>query len=282
MFVDSGGIAIAASRIGEDSRRGPVILAHGGGQTKRTWRKTMHMLEQQGFCSIAIDMRGHGESEWAPPDQYRFADFGKDILAVCDTLDERPHVIGASLGGLAALVAEGALRPGSFASLTLVDVTPEMAPDGVSRIVGFMSAHIESGFTSLEEAAEAIGNYLPNRPKRGASEGLKSYLRLGPDNRYRWHWDPGFLSRINDRREHDYALAKAAAGNLSLPVHLVRGGASDLISLEAAERFINFVSGAHFTDVSGAGHMVVGDDNDVFSRAIIDFLEVQDKLREAV
>ena len=77
-------------------------------------------------------------------------------------------------------------------------------------------------------------------------------------------------------------VAKAAAGNLSLPVHLVRGGASDLISLEAAERFINFVSGAHFTDVSGAGHMVVGDDNDVFSRAIIDFLEVQDKLREAV
>src|SRR3546814_12900959 len=67
-------------------------------------------------------------------------------------LDQRPHVIGASLGGLAALVAEGAVRPGSFASLTLVDVAPEMDPEGVSRIVGFMNAHVERGFASYDEA----------------------------------------------------------------------------------------------------------------------------------
>src|SRR3546814_4885925 len=85
----------------------------------------MQQLAQHGYRSLAIDMRGHGESDWAAPDQYRFADFGKDILAVCDRLDQRPHVIGASLGGLAALVAEGAVRPGSFASLTLVDRSEE-------------------------------------------------------------------------------------------------------------------------------------------------------------
>src|SRR3546814_2174009 len=114
-------------------------------------------------------MRGHGGSDWAAPDQYRFADVGNDILAVCDRLDQRPHVIGASLGGLAALVAEGAVRPGSFASLTLVDVAPEMDPEGVSRIVGFMNAHVERGFASYDEAAEAIADYMPNREKRGAS-----------------------------------------------------------------------------------------------------------------
>src|SRR3546814_7030853 len=75
-------------------------------------------------------------------------------------------------------VAEGAVRPGSFASLTLVDVAPEMDPEGVSRIVGFMNAHVERGFASYDEAAEAIADYMPNREKRGASEGLKSYLRL--------------------------------------------------------------------------------------------------------
>src|SRR3546814_1624506 len=87
-----------------------LFRSHGGGQTRRTWRKTMQQLAQHGYRSLAIDMRGHGESDWAAPDQYRFADFGKDILAVCDRLDQRPHVIGASLGGLAALVAEGAVR----------------------------------------------------------------------------------------------------------------------------------------------------------------------------
>src|SRR3546814_13027528 len=115
-------------------------------------------------------MRGHGESDWAAPDQYRFADFGKDILAVCDRLDQRPHVIGASLGGLAALVAEGAVRPGSFASLTLGDVAPEREPEGVSRIVGFMNAHAERGFASYDEAAEAIAAYMPTPEQRGARE----------------------------------------------------------------------------------------------------------------
>src|SRR3546814_1868626 len=100
-------------------------------------------------------MRGHGESDWAAPDQYRFADFGKDILAVCDRLDQRPHVIGASLGGLAALVAEGAVRPGSFASLTLVDVAPEMDPEGVSRIVGRSEEHT-SELQSLMRISYAV------------------------------------------------------------------------------------------------------------------------------
>ncbi|AJA11735.1 alpha/beta hydrolase fold family hydrolase (plasmid) [Sphingopyxis fribergensis] len=274
-FDGSGGISIAASLVGDGLGRPPVLLAHGGGQTRRTWRKTMQQLAQHGYRSLAIDMRGHGESDWAAPDQYRFADFGKDILAVCDRLDQRPHVIGASLGGLAALVAEGAVRPGSFASLTLVDVAPEMDPEGVSRIVGFMNAHVERGFASYDEAAEAIADYMPNREKRGASEGLKSYLRLDADQRYRWHWDPGFLNHMAARREQDYAQAQAAACALALPVHLVRGGSSDLISLEAAKRFVATVPGAQFTDVSGAGHMVVGDDNDVFSRAILEFLESQ-------
>ena len=106
-FDGSGGISIAASLVGDGHGRPSVLLAHGGGQTRRTWRKTMQQLAEHGYRSVAIDMRGHGESGWATPGRYRFADFGKDILAVCDKLNQRPHVIGASLGGLAALVAEG-------------------------------------------------------------------------------------------------------------------------------------------------------------------------------
>src|SRR3546814_11100027 len=118
----------------------------------------MQQLAQHGYRSLAIDMRGHGESDWAAPDQYRFADFGKDILAVCDRLDQRPHVIGASLGGLAALVAEGAARPCSFAPLPLVDVAPEMDPEGVSRIVGFMNASVERGSASYYQTPEGSTN----------------------------------------------------------------------------------------------------------------------------
>src|SRR3546814_17669389 len=109
---------------------------------------------------------------------------------------------------------------------------------------------------------------MPNREKRGASEGLKSYLRLDADQRYRWHWDPGFLNHMAARREQDYAQAQAAACALALPVHLVRGGSSDLISLEAAKRFVATVPGAQFNDVSCAGPLVVGDDTDDFTMAL--------------
>src|SRR3546814_21099988 len=78
-------------------------------------------------------------------------------------------MIGASLGGLAGIIAEGKCAPGSFGSLTLVDVTPQMEPSGVARVVGFMAAHARDGFASVEEAAQVIADYLPHRPSRKAS-----------------------------------------------------------------------------------------------------------------
>src|SRR3546814_8808852 len=93
-----------------------------------------------------------------------------------------------------------------------------MDPEGVSRIVGFMNAHVERGFASYDEAAEAIADYMPNREKRGASEGLKSYLRIDADQRYRWHWDPGFMNKMAASSEQDNAQAQGAASHLELPV----------------------------------------------------------------
>ena len=256
----------------------PVLLAHGGGQTKRAWRKTGEALAAAGFHAIAVDLRGHGNSDWASPDRYDVGHMAADLLAIADTLDQKPAMVGASLGGLSGLVAEGELRPGSFRSLTLVDVTPNMSPAGVDRIVGFMLRHMDEGFATLDEAAEAIGGYTENRERRGSSEGLSHYLRLGDDGRYRWHWDPAFLGNAKDRRDNnglqDDRLERAARA-LTLPVHLVRGAKSDLVTVEAARAFLDFVPHARFDDIAGAGHMVVGDKNDIFSAVVLDFLEGQ-------
>lgn len=270
-FTGAGGIRLAAS-LAASGDRPMVLLAHGGGQTRLTWRRTMAALDRAGFSSVAIDLRGHGESAWADEGLYRISDFAWDLLCVADAIGARPHLIGASLGGLAGIVAEGDLRPGSFASLTLIDVTPTMDPAGVSRIVGFMRAHAQAGFASREDAAAAIGDYLPHRRRRGPSEGLKKYLRHCEDGRYRWHWDPGFLSQMDVRQIFDHAQIQLAADNLPLPLHLVRGGASDLIKPEAADAFRRRLPHMTYTNVAGAGHMVVGDDNEIFSGAVIRFL----------
>src|SRR3546814_7116203 len=101
-------------------------------------------------------MRGHGESAWASDGAYDISDFAADLVEIAAATASKPALIGASLGGLAGIIAEGKCAPGSFGSLTLVDVTPQMEPSGVARVVGFMAAHARDGFASVEEAAQVI------------------------------------------------------------------------------------------------------------------------------
>ncbi|WP_133366032.1 alpha/beta fold hydrolase [Qipengyuania sediminis] len=256
----------------------PVLLAHGGGQTRRAWRKVAARLAGSGFRAISVDLRGHGESPWSPEGSYDISDFAADLVAAARSLDRRPALIGASLGGLAGLIGEGNLAPGTFASLTLVDITPQMEVDGVARVLGFMSQNAKVGFGSPGNAASAIAAYLPHRERRNSSKGLESYLRKAADGRFYWHWDPAFVENVTRRRSLPGALPTAstelaeAACSLSLPVHLVRGGASDLVSSKGAADFLSLVPHAQFTDIAGASHMVAGDNNDAFGDAILRFL----------
>lgn len=278
LLAGHAGHAIAALAAGPQSGM-PVLLTHGGGQTKRAWKRISARLAAQGWRAIALDLRGHGDSAWAQDGAYEVADFARDLVAIAGSFGRRPALIGASLGGLAGLMAEGSLAPGTFASLTLVDVAPHMEEEGVSRIVGFMAAHAREGFASPEEAAQVISEYLPHRPSRSASPGLAHYLRQKADGRYYWHWDPAFIESVMRRRAKGAGGSEAereelvgAAARLTLPVHLIRGGSSDLVSPESAARFRKLVPHADYSDIAEATHMVVGDQNDAFGDAILGFL----------
>ncbi len=278
MLAGYQGHPIAASIEGSEQAF-PVVLAHGGGQTRRAWKAISKLLASHGFRAIAIDMRGHGDSSWAKDGAYDLRDFASDLVAIGNASTRKPALIGASLGGLAGIIAEGELSPESFASLTLVDITPQMEPEGVARVVGFMAAHAREGFASPEEAAQVISQYLPHRQSRKASPGLQRYLRLGENGRYYWHWDPAFIEGVMQARITDVELIdrrratlSAAASQLRLPVHLIRGGSSDLVSPEAVAHFRSLVPHADYSDIAEATHMVVGDKNDAFGQAIVEFL----------
>lgn len=273
------GHLIAASIEGPEHGM-PVLLAHGGGQTRWAWKKITGLLAESGFQTIALDLRGHGDSAWADDGAYDIADFAGDLVAVASAADRKPALIGASLGGIAGITAEGELASGSFASLTLVDVTPQMEAGGVARVIGFMAAHAHNGFSSPDEAARAISEYLPHRPSRSASSGLARYLRQKEDGRYYWHWDPAFVDGVMRRQtqsgeDSDFGRGELseAARRLNLPVHLVRGGSSDLVSPEAVAHFRELVPHAEYSNIADATHMVVGDQNDVFGDAIVGFLK---------
>lgn len=271
-FKGFDGLTLRADTYGEPGRRS-VILAHGGGQTRFAWGNTARHLADEGWYSIAIDLRGHGESDWCPSGNYDLEAFAHDLHAVAEQCGDQPAAVGASLGGMAFMLAEGAIDSGTFSSITLVDITPSPNQEGSDRIVAFMRAHAEEGFETLEEAADVIAEFLPHRPRPKDLSGLAKNLRLHDDGRYRWHWDPSFVSSMPDSRHRtDREWLRDAARNLSLPVHLIRGRLSDLVREEEVEDFRTLVPHMAYSDISGAAHMVAGDRNDTFMTAVVEFL----------
>lgn len=267
-----------------DTAAAPVLLLHGGGQTRHSWDEAAARLAARGHVAYAVDQRGHGESDWIADGAYAFADYAADAVALARAVSEahgqRPILVGASLGGIAGLMAEGETAApaddGVLSALVLVDIVPRMDPAGVERIQGFMGARMVKGFASVEEAADAIAAYLPHRARPKSLDGLAKNLRRHADGRLRWHWDPRFIDgprTINTDRDTLLTRWEVATRRLRVPTLLIRGGRSELVNEADARAFLDLVPHARFADVSDAGHMVAGDRNDVFVDAVMTFLE---------
>jgi pimeloyl-ACP methyl ester carboxylesterase len=263
------GVTIAGDCWGDPS--GPlVVLQHGGGQTRHAWKSAGERLGAVGYHAVAFDARGHGDSDWAPDGLYTQDAMVADLVCVLAALgNERAVLVGASMGGGTSLVAIGEQHVDT-AALVLVDIAPHIEPEGVDRINSFMDQKPD-GFESLEEVAEAIANYQPQRVRPRQLDGLAKNVRLGPDGRYYWHWDPSTRQPEVDLAERSRRFQECAEG-LTLPILLVRGGLSDVLSEEGAQSFLSLCPHSEYVNVAGAAHMVAGDRNDIFADAVIDFL----------
>jgi pimeloyl-ACP methyl ester carboxylesterase len=275
-FRSADGLRLVATLRGD---RGPcVLLLHGGGQTRHSWRNAALALPEAGFRSLAIDQRGHGDSDWDPSGRYGFDDYGHDVAALAEQvatrLGSRPFAVGASLGGLASLLATGG--GAALSGLALVDVTPRLDPAGVAAIHAFMMSRARDGFATVAEAADAVAAYLPHRPRPRSLEGLRKNLRKRADGRHYWHWDPAFLEGPRPI-SHDAAgvqeRALEAARRLRLPTLLVRGRSSELVKEEHAREFLGLAPHAEYVDIADARHMVAGDSNTAFAGAVVGFLK---------
>lgn len=270
----AGGLRLSAEAAGDPAVQ-PVLLLHGGGQTRHAWSGTAQRLADAGYYAIAYDARGHGDSQWAPDGDYSADALVADLASVCGTLVAPPVLVGASMGGLTAMVALGESSPPIARALVLVDIAARLEAAGVERVLNFMGAHT-SGFATLDEAVDAVAAYNPHRPRPRGTEGLRKNLRKREDGRWYWHWDPRFLNHAT-RSQAGEALVQQerriqAAQNITAPTLLVRGGSSDVVSAQGARELQQMIPQAELFDVQDAGHMVAGDRNDVFSHAVIDFL----------
>ncbi|MBI2169782.1 MAG: alpha/beta hydrolase [Actinobacteria bacterium] len=250
----------------------PVLCLHGGGQTA-------YMYEELGaavggrYHVIAPDLPAHGDSDAVP-------DMDRHVIAatIPPLLDHfglaRPAFVGASLGGVVSITV-GAAHPERVAAVALIDIGHQLEEDGVLRIIEFLRAH--ESFGSLDEAAAAIREYLPQRtdvtPQR-----LTRNLRQREDGR--WVWKHGYGRALRDRgsitESNWQSLLEGVEGDareLACPVLLIRGARSDVLSDEGADAFVKLIPDARLATVDAAGHLAVGDNPRSTVSLIADFLD---------
>lgn len=263
------GITIRGDSWGDVTGR-PVMLMHGGGQTRHAWKGAGETLGGAGYYAVAYDARGHGDSDWTADGVYEQEDQVDDLVAVVNAIGGRPPIlVGASMGGGTSLLAVGEGRL-EAAAIVLVDMAPRIAPEGSAKIREFMNQKPE-GFETLDEVAEAIANYQPHRKRPRNLDGLVKNVRRGEDGRFYWHWDPRRMNRQWNMDAYRNRLEDAAR-HITIPTLLVRGGLSDVLTEEGAQQFLAVCPHAEYVSVSDAAHMVAGDRNDIFAGAVIEFL----------
>jgi pimeloyl-ACP methyl ester carboxylesterase len=249
--------------------RPTILLLHGGGQNRFSWKNTGQILADKGWHVVALDSRGHGDSDRSSTADYQLDDLCADTLSVVDQIGRPVSLIGASMGGLTGILVADRAGADKVTELVLVDVVPRVEQAGTDRIRDFMMTNV-AGFETLEEAADAVAAYLPHRRRPRSPEGLKKNLRHR-DGRWHWHWDPAFVTRVGEQFV-DVDVLERAALRLTVPILLVRGKLSDVVSAEGVEEFLAKVPSAEFVELSAAGHTAAGDDNDAFTDAVVAFL----------
>jgi len=252
----------------------PVLCLHGGGQTAYMFEELGAAAAAQ-FHVLAPDLPNHGDSD--PMDE-GFGPLGiaKAMIPLMDAFGfDRAALVGASLGGLTSIRMTESVAD-RIPSITLIDVGHKLEPEGVRKIIDFMRAH--ESFASLDDAAEQISRYLPQR-KAVRPGSLSRNLRQRADGR--WVWKHGFGRRFRDVGEDEHPAdnleqfldgIEEAARLITCPVLVLRGQQSDVLSEAGAEEVTSAIPGARLVVVEKAGHLAAGDNPQSTTELILDFL----------
>ena len=235
----------------------PVVFLHGGGLNAHTWDIVCAALRREQHC-VALDQRGHGESEWSPEMDYRIESHVADLEAFFDALAiERCVLVGMSLGGANALAWAGR-HSRRLAGLVLVDVGPETRAEGVRKIAAFTSE--ATPLDSVEQYVEKALAFNPRRNRELLRRSLLHNLRRMPDGRYMWKYDQRHRGRVDpEAQARRREILWAAVDTVECPTLVVRGAQSDVFHDEDAEKLAGRLRRARWVRVEGAGHTVQGD-----------------------
>ena len=249
----------------------PLLLLHGFAQTCHSWDFVALSLCDR-FRVIALDQRGHGDTEWATDGDYSADAYQGDIDAVVDALGLTGLVlIGLSMGGRNAFTY-AACHPEKVRALVIVDAAPETQSAGTSNITRFVQQ--EDELDSIDQFVERVRRYNPRRPVEQIRGSIRHNIKQLPSGKWTWKYD----RRLRAERRPTPPGADLVARlwgyveELRHPTLVVRGGQSDVVAQDTAAEMVRRMRNGRLATVEGAGHLVMGDDPAGFERAVTSFL----------
>ena len=255
-----------------DRAKPTILLLHGFAQTCHSWDFVSLSLADR-FHVIALDQRGHGDSEWAPDGDYSPESQQRDINAIVEALGLNDLILmGLSMGGRNAFTY-AANHPETVKALVVVDASPENLRAGSQNIKRFVQQ--EDELDSLDDFVERVRVYNPRRPISQIRGSIAHNLKQLPNGKWTWKYDR-VLRTPGGRPSPDHKTAERLWGyvdSLKCPTLIVRGAASDVVALETAEQMRLRIPNGQLATVEGAGHLVMGDNPSGFERMVSAFLQ---------
>lgn len=245
-----------------------LVLLHGYTSHARTWDLFAEAMTDR-YRVLALDQRGHGESQWAPADRYGIDDMADDLAALVKALAlEKFSLLGLSMGGMVAMEYAGR-RPKELQKVSIVDIGPEIVTQGVERIrTGVQASDV---FADRDEAFAQMRARDSRPPEAHHRHRVDYSLMRTEDGKWTWRYDRA-LRKPTTLRPRDPDRSWTSCANIAVPAQLIRGDLSDILSPEIAKRMIETIPNARFDLVKDSGHAVPLDQPDGFLTAARAFL----------
>ncbi len=249
----------------------PILMLHGMAQSAHAWDFAALAFSDR-YRVLALDQRGHGDTDWAPDGDYSLDAHVGDLTSFIETLDLRGIVlVGLSMGGRNAF-SYAALRPDRVRALVIVDIAPESARSGASAIRNFIERVDE--LDTFDEFVERVKGYNPRRSDAQIRGSLAHNLKRLPNGRWTWKYDKALRSPSRPQPGPEYTARQwDYVERVRCPTLLVRGAYSKVVSQEIAEKTLRRLQNGSLAVIQDAGHLVPGDNPPGFHQALQDFLD---------
>jgi esterase len=247
----------------------PIVFLHGGALTAHTWDLCCLALRDDFHC-IALDQRGHGDSDWAPDADYSIAAQREDVRGFVDDLGiARFNLVGMSMGAINAL-AFAIQYPQRLAHLVLIDAGPEVRRPGSRRIRDFVNGSAKP--ETIEEIIERALAFNPRRDPEILRRSLMHNLRRQADGTWSWKYDRRRFQQMGEAHAAERRRLAETLANVTCPTLVVRGAESDVFHDEDAERLAQRLPDGRWVKIPRAGHTVQGDNPKDLAAALREFL----------